>query len=82
MTKVFYLSIFFIITTSSLGAYVPECPYFNNKKSCLQAVDENYDTSFEYIREDYFEDSISPLIEAALDIKKLESLACEKTCYN
>ena len=72
----------FTITTSYLEAYIPECPYFNNKKSCLEAVEKGYQNHFEYIRDEYTPESTPPLVNAALDIHKFEAQACERTCYN
>ena len=82
MAKSFFLLIVFQITAFSLEAYVPECPYFNNKKSCLDAVEKGSHQNFEYIREEFQDDSQPELMDAALDIQKYEALACQRTCYN
>jgi len=82
MAKNIFLSCLIMITAFSLKAYVPECPYFNNKRSCLDAVEQGSHQNFEYIREEFMEDAQPIMIEAALNIEKYEALACQKTCYN
>ena len=82
MGKNLFFSCLLMITAFSAKAYVPECPYFNNKKSCLDAVEKGSYQNFEYIREEYMEDSQPPMIEANLNIEKFEAQACQRTCYN
>ncbi len=82
MIKKLILFCLFLFTVSTLEAYVPECPYFSTKKSCLDAVEKEYQNNFNDINENYWEDSIPILIDAAVDMRQLEARACERTCYN
>lgn len=65
-------------------ALAPECPIFKNKKECLQSVQENFENLFKDILEESRENEKKKeeLIQASLDIKKYETLACERTCLN
>lgn len=80
-----FLLLTFLIA-SPVFAKPTECPIYQNKQDCLKAVASNYEELFDFINENYGPDDNSiekkELIEASLDIKKYESLACKKTCLN
>lgn len=78
------LFIFLTIISSQVWAKPTECPEYKNKRECLLAATENYQDLLDFINENYEEDSPkkTELIEASLDTKKYESLACQKTCFN
>lgn len=66
-------------------AEAPECPTYKNKKECLLSVENNFESLFKDIVEESDENNPAKkeeLIQASLDIKKYESLACERTCLN
>ena len=73
----------FIFLLSSLNAFSnpPECPLYATKGKCLASVERNYKNFLDFIEKEY-DFPEDPLIEAANDIKKYESLACQKTCLN
>lgn len=78
---------FILILCMPLASFAepPECPIFKNKKECLLSVDQNFKNLFEDILKESDEDDPEKkqeLIEASLDIKKYESLACQRTCLN
>lgn len=63
----------------------PECPIYKNKQACLLSVADHYNRSQEFIKEmtdEEDQEEREKLIQASLDIKKYESLACQKTCFN
>ena len=63
----------------------PECPIYNNKQACLLSVESNYNNFHDFINEITDEEDQGErekLIQASLDIKKHESLSCQKTCFN
>lgn len=77
--------ILILLAPTQIFAKAPECPMYNNKQECLHFVKSNYEDFLKFIDENTdAEDSIekTKLIQASLDIKKYESLACEKTCLN
>jgi hypothetical protein len=78
-----FFIIFIALTASHALAKPTECPTYKNKRECLLAVDENFQQLLDFL-EGYEEDpeQKSRLIDASLDTKKYESLACEKTCFN
>ena len=64
-------------------AKAPECPMYNTKQECLLSVQQNYDNFLDFIKENADDDDEkNQLIQASLDIKKYESLACQKTCLD
>lgn len=66
-------------------AEAPECPAYKNKKECLLSVENNYENLFKDIIEESDEkdpEKKEELIQASLDIKKYETLACQRTCLN
>ena len=66
-------------------AKAPECPGYKNKRSCLEAVKSANDDFLDFIYKNTGEDDLiqrEKMIEASMDIKKYESLACQKTCLN
>lgn len=77
------VSVLFIFLFSSLNAFAsaPECPLYSTKRECLASVEENYKNFLDFIEKEY-DSPQDTLIEAANDIKKYESLACQKTCLN
>lgn len=78
MMRIFAFLILFL-PYQALGK-APECPSYGTKKECLNSVDYNYDMFLDLLKDD--EQLTDELILAAVDIKKYESLACEKTCIN
>jgi hypothetical protein len=70
------------------SAKAPECPLYNNKHACLLSVESNHKRYIDFINQTTDEeDPADPfekekLIQASLDIKKYESLACQKTCLD
>lgn len=85
MSKFFALITLIIGMSGQIFAQPPECPIFKNKKDCLQSVNDNYNKYRKYIDEMMDEEDptkTDDLILTSLDIKKYESLACEKTCLN
>lgn len=75
----------FLILTVLLSAQAfanpPECPLYKNKHECLAAAEKNFNDSLEFIDESYEDDGEkNQLIQASLDIKTYESMACQKTC--
>jgi hypothetical protein len=79
MTK--YILLFLLLPLPLLGK-APECPLYPNKKACLTAVDETYMNYLDYLNEEYQEEKPMELIQAAIDIRHFEALACQKTCLN
>jgi hypothetical protein len=77
------IAVLFIFLFSSLNAFAsaPECPLYSTKQECLMSVEENYKNFLDFIEKEY-DSPQDTLIEAANDIKKYESLACQKTCLN
>lgn len=73
--------IIFLFSATSAFAKAPECPLYSIKKECLASVEENYKNFLDFIEEEY-DSPQEKLIEAANDIKKYETLACQKTCLN
>lgn len=73
--------IIFLFSVTSAFAKAPECPLYSTKKECLASVEENYKNFLDFIEEEY-DSPQEKLIEAANDIKKYETLACQKTCLN
>jgi hypothetical protein len=63
-------------------ATAPECPGYKTKKDCLAIVDDNFRNFLDFIDETEEDnlDKKQELIQASLDIKKFETLACHKTC--
>ena len=82
MEKNLFFACLLMVVAFSVDAYIPECPYFSDKKSCLDAVEKSADQHFEYIREEYRDEAQSRMIEANLNIEKFELRACQRTCYN
>lgn len=80
-----YLILLFLLPLQSL-AEAPECPFFPNKEACLRSVESHYKNFLDFINESTDEDDPTTerdqLIQASLDIKKYETLACQKTCLN
>ncbi len=77
------VAVLFIFLFSGMNAFAsaPECPLYSTKRECLASVEENYRKFLDFIEEEY-DSPKDTLIEAANDIKKYESLACQKTCLN
>lgn len=71
----------FLFSSLNVFASAPECPLYPTKRECLASVEENYKKFLDFIEEEY-DSPKDTLIEAANDIKKYESLACQKTCIN
>ncbi|MBA3813610.1 MAG: hypothetical protein H0X26_03835 [Alphaproteobacteria bacterium] len=69
-----------LVPTQTL-AKAPECPLYNTKQECLLSVESNHDEFLRFI-ENADEEDKARLLDASLDIKKYESLACQKTCLN
>jgi len=69
------------LMTAPAFAKAPECPLFPDRKTCLRSTEENYKNFLDFIEEEY-NDPKDELIQAAVDIKHFETLACEKTCLN
>ena len=66
-------------------AEAPECPIYQNKKECLLSVAKNFEDLFKDIVEESDEndpEKKEELIQASFDIKKYETLACQRTCLN
>jgi hypothetical protein len=61
-------------------AKAPECPLYENKMKCLSSVEDNYKNFLDFINEE--DEDKDKLIQAAVDIKHYETLACQKTCVN
>jgi hypothetical protein len=76
-----YTLIIFLFSAVNAFARAPECPLYSTKKECLASVEENYKNFLDFIEEEY-DPPQEKLIEAANDIKKYETLACQKTCLN
>ena len=79
-----YLLLILLMPVQGFAA-VPECPIQKDKQSCLQIVDSNFKNFLEFINENTDEENLierEKMIEASFDIKKYESLACQKTCLN
>ena len=77
--------ILFLLFPAQVFADAPECPIQKNKRSCLAFVEENDKKFREFIDGSTSEDDLiqkEQMIEAAVDIKKYETLACQKTCLN
>jgi hypothetical protein len=82
--------ILILLMSEQVFATPPECPLFKNKNECLISVESNYNRYLDFINENTINDSTDEedilekdrLIQASLDIKKYESLACHKTCLN
>ena len=76
--------LFLLILLIPLQAFAeaPECPEYANKYQCLQSVEENYKRFLDFIDDEYVPKEEEILIQAALDIKHYEGLACQKTCLN
>ena len=77
-----YLILILLIPVQSL-AEAPECPFYQNKQECLRSVESNYKNFLDFINEATDEEEPverDRLIQASLDIKKYEGLACQKTC--
>ncbi len=66
-----------VLIPAEVLAKAPECPLHENKKLCLESVEENYRKFLEFLDE---EEAKEQLIEAANSTKHFESLACQKTC--
>lgn len=82
MRKFFIL---IILISEPAFAKPPECPIYNNKQQCLRSVESNYKNFLDFINENADEEDPverDNLIQASLDIKKYESLACQKTCLD
>jgi len=75
------LSLLILLFPAQAFAAAPECPIYSNKKNCLQSVDENYQDLLDFIDKEYIDEK-DDLIQAAVDVKHFESLACQKTCLN
>lgn len=78
-----YLILILLLPTQLFGK-APECPLYPTKKDCLRSVESNYDSLLDFINEstEEGEPEREKLIEASRDIKKYESLACQRTCFN
>lgn len=80
------LLILTVLLSAPAFAKPPECPIYKNKQDCLHAVADNYENLLDFINESYDPEDHSKekkdLIEASVDIKKHENLACQKTCFN
>ena len=79
--KIVTALLFFLFFNLNAFASAPECPLYSTKRECLASVEENYRKFLNFIDEEY-ESPKDILIEAANDIKKYESFACQKTCLN
>ena len=81
MGKYLILMLLFPVQTF---AEAPECPIQKNKRSCIASVEKNYYDGLEFIEENTNKENPErdELIRATLDIKKYETLACQKTCLN
>lgn len=75
--------VLFIFLFSALNAFAspPECPLYSTKRECLASVEENFRSLLDFIEKEYIPPQ-EQLVEAANEIKKYESLACQKTCMN
>ncbi|MBY0272433.1 MAG: hypothetical protein K2X02_03325 [Alphaproteobacteria bacterium] len=80
----FLTLIIFLFSALNAFASVPECPLYSTKRECLASVEENYKNFLDFIDniEKEYNSPQDTLIDAANDIKKYESLACQKTCLN
>lgn len=77
-----YLLLISLIPTQSFGK-APECPAHQTKRECLLAVEDQYDSFLDFINNTTDEgDERNKLIQASRDIRKYETLACQKTCLN
>ena len=79
-----YLILILLMPTQAF-AKAPECPIHNNKQECLRSVESNYNNFLDFINESTDEEDpaeMDRLIQASLDIKEYESLACQKTCLD
>jgi len=74
------LLILIVFMSEQTFATPPECPLFKNKKECLAAVDKDNQRLLDFIGNEENPDAEDELLQAFLDIKKYESLACHKTC--
>lgn len=80
--KIVALLFIFLFPSMTAFASAPECPLYSTKRECLASVEENYKNLFDYILEEYDHPPQEEIIIAANDIKKYETLACQKTCLN
>lgn len=79
--RICILTLLSIFISLSTFAKAPECPLYANKQDCLLSVDENYENLLDLIQEEYNLGEVE-IVEAAIDIKHFESLACQRTCLN
>ncbi|MDZ4322850.1 MAG: hypothetical protein U1A05_02035 [Alphaproteobacteria bacterium] len=79
--KIVAVLFIFLFSAQNAFASAPECPLYSTKQECLSSVEENYRNFLDFIEKEY-DSTQDALIEAANDIKKYESLACQKTCLN
>jgi len=79
--KIVTVLFIFLFSSTTAFANAPECPLYSTKRECLASVEENYKKFLDFIEEEY-DSPKETLIDAANDIKKYESLACQKTCLN
>lgn len=84
MKKILMRMLFLLILLipGQVFARAPECPLFSNKRDCLEDVDKDYKDLLEYIEKEYDKEGQEEMIQAAVDIRHFESLACAKTCLN
>jgi hypothetical protein len=87
MAKHLIITYFIIIFLMPMQTFAkaPECPLYNNKQECLHSVESNYNEFLDFINENTEDENLierDKLIQASLDIKKYEMLACQKTCLD
>jgi hypothetical protein len=85
MRKIYTLIILAAGISGQTFAHPPECPLFKNKQDCMHSVQSTYEKSLKFIDENTSEEDLlvkDKMLEASLDIKKYESLACQKTCLH
>lgn len=77
------LILLILLMPTSVFAKAPECPLYSNKSSCIKSVEKNYENFLELLKEEEEEtNDKDKLIQAAVDVKYFETLACQKTCLN
>lgn len=77
--------LFSILMATQTYANPPECPLYKDKGECLRSVESNYNNFLDFINQSTDDEDANErdkLLQASLDIKKYESLACQRTCLN
>lgn len=85
MSKLYPLIILMAGMSGKTFAQPPECPIFKNKQECMHSVESNYKKYLDFIDNSTDEEDPAErerMLQASVDIKKYESLACHKTCLD